>query len=215
MPKYLIALTNPSSPDKEDAFNAWYNTYHVPEVCALDGFVGAKRFKADATQFADPDFSYAVIYEVEDAATALASLAPRNAGPHLAELEQSQAAMAAAAKRMAELIERRFADSVGCDLARKQAALCRRDLQLRQISPDRPCIDGSPVQGRQGRNQALSRNSRRSTLPVTVFGNSSMISTMRGYLYAARRSLQNSRISSGSAWMPGRRLTTALTVSPR
>ena len=37
---------------------------------------------------------------------ALASLAPRNAGPHLAELEQSQAAMAAAAKRMAELIER-------------------------------------------------------------------------------------------------------------
>ena len=61
MPKYLIALTNPSSPDKEDAFNAWYNTYHVPEVCALDGFVGAKRFKADATQFADPDFSYAVI----------------------------------------------------------------------------------------------------------------------------------------------------------
>ena len=55
MPKYLIALTNPSSPDKEDAFNAWYNTYHVPEVCALDGFVGAKRFKADATQFADPD----------------------------------------------------------------------------------------------------------------------------------------------------------------
>ncbi|TXH08614.1 MAG: hypothetical protein E6R02_09625 [Gammaproteobacteria bacterium] len=79
MPKYLIALTNPSSPDKEDAFNAWYNTYHVPEVCALDGFVGAKRFKADATQFADPDFSYAVIYEVEDAATALASLAQNGA----------------------------------------------------------------------------------------------------------------------------------------
>lgn len=43
MPKYLIALTNPSSPDKEDAFNAWYNTYHVSEVCALDGFVGAKK----------------------------------------------------------------------------------------------------------------------------------------------------------------------------
>jgi len=36
---------------------------------------------------------------------ALASLAPRNAGPHLAELEHAQAAMQAAAVRMAELIE--------------------------------------------------------------------------------------------------------------
>ena len=37
---------------------------------------------------------------------ALASLAPHNAGPHLAELEESQAAMQAAFSRMAELIER-------------------------------------------------------------------------------------------------------------
>ncbi|MEO8123559.1 MAG: EAL domain-containing protein [Burkholderiales bacterium] len=37
---------------------------------------------------------------------ALASLAPRNSGPHLVELEQSQAAMQAASRRMAELIER-------------------------------------------------------------------------------------------------------------
>ncbi len=50
---------------------------------------------------------------------------------------------------------------------------------------------------------------------MTVLGMSSRISTRRGYLYAAMRSRQNAMSSSSVALLPGRRLTNALTVSPR
>ena len=40
-------------------------------------------------------------------------------------------------------------------------------------------------------------------LPLVVFGRSSMISTTRGYLYAAMRSRANARISSGVTGLPG------------
>lgn len=59
------------------------------------------------------------------------------------------------------------------------------------------------------------RNSRRKIFPVTVLGSSSMIITTRGYLYAAIRALQYSASSSGVTFVPGLRLTTAFTVSPR
>ena len=58
-------------------------------------------------------------------------------------------------------------------------------------------------------------SSRRMILPLVVFGSSSMISTMRGYLYAAIRSRANALISSGVTVCPAFRLITALIVSPR
>ena len=62
---------------------------------------------------------------------------------------------------------------------------------------------------------SLCRSSRRRILPVGVFGNSSMIVSSRGYLYAAMRCLQNAISSAGAALCPRIRLTKATTVSPR
>jgi hypothetical protein len=76
MTKYLLAFTNPMSPDKEQAYNDWYNGTHLPEVTALPGFRGAKRFKASATQMmGDPQFRYLALYELDDVDTAVAALA--------------------------------------------------------------------------------------------------------------------------------------------
>src|SRR3954464_3238217 len=74
---------------------------------------------------------------------------------------------------------------------------------------------GAKGHGAYSRARQPSRSSRRSTLPVAVFGISSITSTCRGYLYAAMRSLQNAMSSSAPADEPSLRLTYAFTVSPR
>lgn len=47
--------------EDEDAFNAWYDKEHLPEVCALPGIVSARRFRESAQR-------YITIYELEDPA---------------------------------------------------------------------------------------------------------------------------------------------------
>src|SRR3954451_4697473 len=74
---------------------------------------------------------------------------------------------------------------------------------------------GAKGHGAYSRARQPSRSSRRSSLPVAVFGISSITSTCRGYLYAAMRSLQNAMSSSAPADEPSLRLTYAFTVSPR
>ncbi|HEY6532314.1 MAG TPA: hypothetical protein VIY72_08430 [Acidimicrobiales bacterium] len=44
---------------REDDFNDWYSNVHVPEVLSVDGFVGARRFRA-----LDGDH-YLTVYELE------------------------------------------------------------------------------------------------------------------------------------------------------
>ena len=42
--KYVLHVSSyPSHPTRLDEFNRWYDEVHVPEVVALDGFVGARR----------------------------------------------------------------------------------------------------------------------------------------------------------------------------
>lgn len=49
MKHYLLVESHPSHPDRLDEFDQWYNEVHIPEVVALDGFVGAIRLtSADA-----------------------------------------------------------------------------------------------------------------------------------------------------------------------
>ena len=63
----MVVHTRPSSPEREDEFNAWYDETHVPEVLALPGFVSAKRYRlvpgpGVGTPPANP---YLVVYELE------------------------------------------------------------------------------------------------------------------------------------------------------
>jgi hypothetical protein len=63
----MVVLTNPVA-DKDDAYNDWYNTEHVPDVVNVDGFVSGQRFRLAATGIGNvnaPSHQYLALYEVE------------------------------------------------------------------------------------------------------------------------------------------------------
>ncbi|MGE0878961.1 MAG: hypothetical protein AB7L13_19060 [Acidimicrobiia bacterium] len=41
----LVVFSNPIEPSREAEYNKWYDEIHVPDVVALPGFTGARRFK--------------------------------------------------------------------------------------------------------------------------------------------------------------------------
>jgi hypothetical protein len=67
---YLV-FSNPVE-GKEDEFNTWYDTVHLPEVFATPGMRTAQRFKireADIThnsEMAKPTHRYLLVYEMDD-----------------------------------------------------------------------------------------------------------------------------------------------------
>ncbi len=67
MPKAILFVqTSPSHPDRENEYNDWYANTHIPEVCAIDGIVGATRYKlSDATPLGPDAHRYAAVYELE------------------------------------------------------------------------------------------------------------------------------------------------------
>ncbi|WP_405146795.1 hypothetical protein OG308_24310 [Nocardia salmonicida] len=66
----LYVTTRPTSPKQEDEYNEWYDL-HLREVCAVPGFIGARRFAP-----MQDDGPYVAVYdmEAEDLAVALAGL---------------------------------------------------------------------------------------------------------------------------------------------
>jgi hypothetical protein len=61
MAKGLILVeSRPSSPDREQEYNTWYDEVHLPELVALDGFVSARRLRP-----VDGDGPYIALYEIE------------------------------------------------------------------------------------------------------------------------------------------------------
>jgi hypothetical protein len=69
MPKaVLLVFSKPSSPEREDEYNKWYDEVHLGEVTAIPGFTGAVRYKlSDQGLFPnEPDaFEYLAIYEMD------------------------------------------------------------------------------------------------------------------------------------------------------
>jgi hypothetical protein len=63
MPKAIMVVqTGPASAEREDEYNDWYSGTHIPEVLAIPGFVGARRYKLAG---GDGTPSYLAIYEIE------------------------------------------------------------------------------------------------------------------------------------------------------
>ena len=63
------------TPEKEEAFNRWYNEVHIPEALAMGGGVlAARRYKINAERTLleggkvknDIEYQYMTIYEFED-----------------------------------------------------------------------------------------------------------------------------------------------------
>jgi hypothetical protein len=67
MPNAILAVyADPADPAREDEFNAWYTDVHIPEVLALEGVVGATRYRlADAQLGRAGDHRYVTIYELD------------------------------------------------------------------------------------------------------------------------------------------------------
>jgi hypothetical protein len=74
--KYLMALTNPLSAETEREYNRWYDTVHIPEVTTLPDVLGARRFKASASQLSPGliGHRYLTLYDLKDSARAVAQL---------------------------------------------------------------------------------------------------------------------------------------------
>lgn len=66
----FLVEARPSSPDRLDEFNTWYDEIHIPQILSFDGFVSARRFEP-----VDDDGPYVTIYEMEadDLAAALSA----------------------------------------------------------------------------------------------------------------------------------------------
>jgi hypothetical protein len=79
-----IVITRPVG-DRDAEFNRWYDEIHLPEVVAVPGFVGARRFRIEGTKPEEgglPAWRYVAIYEMEceDPAPVLAELFRRANG---------------------------------------------------------------------------------------------------------------------------------------
>ncbi|MBW0019622.1 MAG: hypothetical protein JO236_19025 [Mycobacterium sp.] len=61
MAKGIIYVeSRPTSPDRDQEYNAWYNDVHLKELLALDGFVSARRLRPIGG-----DGPYVALYEIE------------------------------------------------------------------------------------------------------------------------------------------------------
>ena len=63
MPKgIMVVQTGPVSAEREGEYNDWYAGTHIPEILAVPGFVGARRYKLAGGDGAP---SYLAIYEID------------------------------------------------------------------------------------------------------------------------------------------------------
>ncbi len=56
----MYVESRPSSPEREQEYNTWYDEVHIPQLLTLDGIVGARRLRP-----VDGQGPYVAIYELE------------------------------------------------------------------------------------------------------------------------------------------------------
>ncbi|MFC1920089.1 hypothetical protein ACFLYQ_00010 [Chloroflexota bacterium] len=59
----LVVALNCSDPVKENEFNEWYNTIHLPDVLETPGFIRATRW--EHTDPKEQDAKFLALYEIE------------------------------------------------------------------------------------------------------------------------------------------------------
>ena len=62
----LFAVKATITPDREKAFNEWYNHEHIPDLFKFKGMVSARRYKAI---MGEDTFQYLALYEFESEET--------------------------------------------------------------------------------------------------------------------------------------------------
>ena len=80
MASYIYTiLSNPTSPEDEDSYNAWYDDTHLHDALDIPGFVSAQRYKVPDELAEAATWRYLAIYTIEtnDIAGTLAELKDR------------------------------------------------------------------------------------------------------------------------------------------
>jgi hypothetical protein len=85
MPDVMLSFTNARA-GREDAFNAWYDSEHLPEVLAADQMIGARRLRVALTddELHHP-YEFLAVYDVEPGQAAAAAQSVIEARPALSD----------------------------------------------------------------------------------------------------------------------------------
>ena len=71
----LLLVYTSVADGRDDEYSEWYTEHHFPEMLALPGFVGARRFRVAEPFAGEADHRYLTIYEIEgDPSAALAAV---------------------------------------------------------------------------------------------------------------------------------------------
>jgi hypothetical protein len=81
MGKYVMVVQSRAKPGREDEYNRWYDTQHIPDICAVPGVKSGRRLEATPIHVGAPGLPILTLYEIEadDAASVLAEIAKRSA----------------------------------------------------------------------------------------------------------------------------------------
>ena len=65
--KYMLLLQSNAVEGREEAFNAWYDAQHVPDLLRIPGIVSAQRYVVSPLQNPPPPgtWQYVALYEIE------------------------------------------------------------------------------------------------------------------------------------------------------
>src|SRR5256885_9954566 len=61
----LVVLMNCADPARDDAFNEWYNTVHVPDVIATEWVSSGLRYRNVAPELGAGEARYLAVYETD------------------------------------------------------------------------------------------------------------------------------------------------------
>jgi hypothetical protein len=66
VPKFTLVVLTGAAPGREEEFDDWYESVHIPDVLSVDGVVAAQRFEFVDVQGGDPpEPRQLVLYEVD------------------------------------------------------------------------------------------------------------------------------------------------------
>jgi len=79
MGSYVMVVQSRAKAGRDDEYNEWYDTTHLPDICAIPGVKSGRRFDATPISLGQPGLRYLAIYEIEadDPATISAEMARR------------------------------------------------------------------------------------------------------------------------------------------
>jgi hypothetical protein len=65
MGKHVMVVQSRAKPGREAEYNHWYDTIHIPDVCAVPGVKSGRRYEATPIHVGVPGLPILAIYELE------------------------------------------------------------------------------------------------------------------------------------------------------